>query len=324
MAQPDLIRFNRKAFAIDAAGSAVTSAADVIEVLDGAYSTETDTVEEVVDSAFMASTDTAITNKRGIITGTVRLLPPVTPGDAGADGKALNEKLLRACGLAVTIATDLTTYNPASSSFYTADAKEWQGDTLFSVTNAKADIEEILFEIGARPNLKFNLQGTYAAITDVAMPTDTGTVLANFLKNAISTNANSTLILNSLGTAAITNLHLRAKRLKVTGGNEIVTHEYTEYKTTDINDRKPTFEARFAKPAMADFNPTALRDSEELITLEYTVTEADGRWTKLGVRGQILTVANDDIDGKFGLIITGNCRASATGGDEFYIEFGAP
>jgi hypothetical protein len=323
MAQPALKTFKRRLIAVAAANATLASATEAILTMDGAYGSETDTVENTTDSSFFGAKPVAITNKRGFIEGSVFLISPDTPGTDSANVSPI----LFPCGFAEvktvgSAGTGKTRYNPVSTSFALADAKMWQGDTLQSLTDARGDLSEIKAEIGSQTKAKFRLQGDYAAITDVTHPTDAGTVLADFLEPAVSTKDNSTLIVSSLGTAAVSALHLRAKSLTINLGNEVATKEYTEFKETAINDRKPTFTARFAKPAASDINFTTLRDTQEYITLKFRVTEADGHYVEIGIRGQILTVPPTDIEGDFGYEITGNCVPSSSGGDECYIEFG--
>lgn len=320
MAQPALKTFKRRLIAVDVGGSAVTSLADSVLTYDGSYGTETDTVEDGADASFFGGKEVSITNKRGFIEAGIRLKSPTTPGT----NPASVAKLLYPCGFAQTLTvgaagTGKTTYTPVSASFAVADAKMWQGDTLFSLTDARGELSEIKGEIGTKISAKFRLQGTYAEITDVTHPTDGA---PDVTQASVATNANSTLILNSLGATAISDLHLRAKSLSFSLGNEVVTKEYTEFKETGINDRAPTFTARFAKPAMSDFNPTAIRDLGELITLAWRTTEASDHYVELGIRGQILAVNVVEIDGDFGLEITGPCIPSSSGGDEVYIENG--
>lgn len=323
MAQPDLKTFTKRLIAVAVAGSSLTSEADSILTLEGSYGTETDTVEENSDASFFGGKEVAITNKRGFIEGTVLLVSPATPGTNPANVRPI----LLPCGFAQVLTagialTGKTRYNPVSASFGLADAKMWQGDTVFALTNARGELSEIKAEIGLRTSAKFRLQGTYANISDLVHPTDAAAALALFTNPAFSTNANSTLKVASLGASAIASMSLRAKSLTYSLGNEITTKEYTEFKETGINARSPTFTARFAKPAAADINFTLLRDLGELITLKYRVTEPDGHYVELGIRGQILTVPNTDIEGDFGYEITGTCVPSAAGGDECYIEFG--
>ena len=320
MSQPALQTFERRTIAVDVGGSAVTSLADSILTYDGSFGTETDTVEDNADSAYLGGKSVSITNNRGFIEAGIRLVSPAVPGT----NPAAVAKLLYPCGFAQTLTagsagTGKTSYTPVSASFALADAKMWQGGRLISVTDARGELSEIKGEIGTKMSAKFRLQGTYADLTDVAQPTDAAPDIS---QASVATHLNSTLILDSLGDTAITALHLRAKSLSYSLGNEIATQEYTEFKETAINARKPTFTARFANPAMADFNPEKIRDLGELITLKWRTTEADDHYVELGIRGQILAVNVVNIDGKAGIEITGTCIPSSAGGDEVYIENG--
>jgi len=323
MAMSTLFTFKRKLIAVAVADATLASATESILTMDGAYGTETDTVENNTDSSYFGGKSVAITNTRGYIEGSVFLVSPTTPGT----GSANVAPILYPCGFAEvkvsgSAGTGTTTYNPISTGFALSDAKMWQGGSLFQITDARGDLSEIKFEIDSQAKMKFRLQGDYAAITDVSHPTDAGSVLATFTEPSVSTNANSTLKITSLGTTALASYTLWGKALTVNLANEVATKIYTSHKETAINDRKPTFTARCAKPPVADVNLLNLRDTGELITLKYRVTESDGHYVELGVRGQILTITPTDIDGDFGYEITGNLIPSSSGGDECYIKCG--
>lgn len=321
MAQPALIPFRKKLLAVAVADASLTSASNAIQILNGSSSTERDQVEDDADSAFMGGKASTPTKNRAFVEGGIQFVPPTIPGHA-TSGKSTQAPILKPCAMAETLTalSRLTRYNPISSSFPLCDFKFWHGDTLLNVSDARGNITGLKMEIGARFSAQMRLEGPYAAMTDVALPTDGD--LSAFTNPTVSRSTNSTMIISSLGAAAISNLHLRAKMLSVDFGNEIAVKEYTEFTETGINDRKPTWTARFAKPSLTDFNPTTLADTGELVTIAYKISESDGRYSKLVIRGQILTVPPSDIEGDYGYEITGSCIPSSSGGDEFYIEFG--
>ena len=114
-----------------------------------------------------------------------------------------------------------------------------------------------------------------------------------------------------------------AKELSIDIGSQIGTKEYTSHKSTQINDRQPTFSLRIARTALADFNPWTVRDALSIITARIRTMVTDpGLYTEIGIRGQIENINEVDIDGDLGWELTGPCIASNTGGDEMYIEFG--
>ncbi len=79
---------------------------------------------------------------------------------------------------------------------------------------------------------------------------------------------------------------------------------------------------RFARTAKADFDPWATRDAGLIIQGSYTMTDpVTGVASILQFRGQIDQVQEVDIEGDYGIEITGPCIASDTGGDEFIIQF---
>ena len=323
MAMSTLFTFKRRLIAVAVANATLASATESILTMDGSYGTETDTVESNTDSSFFGGKPVAITNTRGYIEGSVFLVSPTTPGT----GSANVSPILFPCGFAEVLTAGIagigkSKYNPISTGFARSDATIWQGGSKFQINDARGDLSEIKFEIDSQAKMKFRLQGDYDPITDVTHPTDAGSVLATFAEPAVSTNANSTLKITSLGVTALASYTLWGKALTVNLANEVATKIYTSHKETAINDRKPTFTARCAKPPVADVNLLNLRDTGELITLKYRTTEVDGHYVELGVQGQILTITPTDIDGDFGYEITNNLIPSTSGGDECYLEFG--
>lgn len=319
MAQPDLQFFARRVLAV--AASAPTSAANAIEILDGSSERMADKVERNVDRAFFGAKPTSIKNRRAKIMGTIELTPPSAPGQV-TTGVASVAPVLLPCGFAQTLTADsrLTRYSPISAAIPDADAKWWHATTYLSVTSCRGDLSDISFAIGERPTAKLTLEGAYTALASAAVPTDAD--FSDFPVPTVSEYDNSVMVLSSLGDTAITDLHLRAKSLSVNLGNELGTKEYTEFKEARITERKATFTAVFALPDLAEFNPQAICDSREYITLYFKISEADGRYIKLAIRGQIEDVKDTNTDGDFTFTVTGSCIPSDSGNDEVVIEAG--
>jgi hypothetical protein len=139
----------------------------------------------------------------------------------------------------------------------------------------------------------------------------------------VPTTAKASNTETNVTVAAGSDVLVWAKELTLNFGNTIKSKEFTSHKETGITERTPAFTLRIAKTALADFNPWAARDAAELFTARLRLTESDGRYSELGVRGQIEGVNEVDIDGDYGWELTGPCIPSDAGGDEFYILFGA-
>lgn len=325
MAQPALEKFNRRVLAVAAAGVTVASATHAIRFYEGSSGTEFDKVEDNEDSAFLGGKGFAVTNKRAFAEGRIHFALPTTPGTSAAP----HAPVLLPCGLAQTISAILqtTVYSPVSSGFALADFKFWHAGDLLAVTNARGNLTSIGIEVNQRPSAQLRLQGSYDTVDEEALPTDADFSAFVQMRPAVgSSDATKNTVrmrVSSLGDAAIDDLALRSKSLRVDLGNTIGTKPYSEFDETGITDRVPTFTAVFARPSQADIDIHALRDTEELIELNMRqIDPATGRYILLAVRGQIDQITAQDVDGDKCWQITGTCIPSAAGGDEFYIEFG--
>jgi hypothetical protein len=224
----------------------------------------------------------------------------------------------------------ITRYNPISASIPSITGYWHHSGTLLKALGSRVNVTGLAMEIGKRFMGKASILGTYEDVTAAAAPT----VTLPTKVPVVARYANTSCVLNTLdrgGTAStddtpVADLHLRAKMLSVDFGNELGHKEYTEYGSNQISDRKPTFTLRIAKPDITnDFNPWYVRDNGILLTLDFTLHEAntlDALFSTLGVRGQIETITPTDIDGDYGLEISGPCVPSDAGGDEFYVLFG--
>lgn len=324
MAQPDLMNFRVRRMLVAAAGTdPLLPATHALKLYDGESQIEADETELNEDSEFLGNVETELANFRAYIQGNIHIQPPVTPGDA-SDGHAPHAPVILPCGFAETLnaGTGITRYNPISSSFPLADANWYHNDTICTIRNARGNLSALTMQIGQRFTAQVRIEGSNDDdVQPLSMPT--GFDLDAFTRPVISTHDNSTLIINTIDAdTPIVNLHLRGKSLVADLGNTLGTHEYTEFKATEINDRRPTFTVRVAMMDLGDFNPWEHRRSRTFMTFAYKTVYPDGRYAMLRVRGQIGNVTRVDIDGKTGVEITGRCVPSNTGGDELFIEFG--
>jgi hypothetical protein len=330
VAQPALEKFNRRVLAVAAAGVTVAAATHAIKFYEGSSGTEFDKVEDNEDKAVLGGSTFAVTNKRAFIEGQIHFALPEVPGSTtGTEGVAPHAPVLKPCGLAETISAVLETtrYTPVSSSFALADAKFWHSGDLIEVTNARGNLTSIGVEVNQRPSAQLRLQGSYDTVDEAALPNDANTSAFVQMRPGVgssdATRNTLRMRLSSLGVAAISNLALRAKSLRVDLGNTIETKPYSEFDETGVSARVPTFTAVFARPSQTDFDVHAIRDSEELITLAMRQVDlGDGRYLTIGVRGQIDQITATEVQGDKCWQITGTCIPSDAGGDEFYLEFG--
>jgi len=332
MPQPALDFFATRALVIKAEvteglNPTGTPALNSFELMDGKSGTEFDKVERKRDRPFFTNDPFSVTNKRAFIEGSMELTPPTAPGVTGSTGTASCEVALLPCGMARTtsLGLRLTRLNPISRLVPSLFAYWWHAGTYREVSAARGNITGLKMEIGQRFMANLRLQGNYVDIQEQALPTT-----FNYSAFGIPTVAefdNTRMISNvfdkngsPVGTA---NLRLWGKSLSVDFNNTIASKQFTEKKVTNVSDRKASFTARFARPAKSDLDLFASRDANHIITLSFRLDErdADTRWSSLNIRGQMDQITDTDIDGDFGYEVTGNCIASDTGGDEFFVSF---
>jgi hypothetical protein len=231
----------------------------------------------------------------------------------------VQEVLLTTAGMAVVKSASSpksTTYSPISASIPSATMYGWIVDKKRALTGGRGNVTGLTMKIGDRFKGHLQFQGNYA-FSEVTLPSVTtyGNV------PAVSTAANSTLTVNC-ASASVSNLVVWGKQLSIDFGNQLATSEYTSKKVNRITDRNGTFTAIFARTALADFNPWAIRDAGYIVTFAYKLNETATLSTTLNVRCQLENITEQALDnGDSGWQITGPCIASSAGGDEFSIVF---
>lgn len=322
MAQPALDFFTKRAFAAKIESTEGTDASpsnttDGILLLNGQFSTEFDKIERPTDTPYFTNYPMVVGNKRGIIEGDFELFSPSAPGQA-SNGNYVQEQILLAAGMTVVKAASApksTTYNPISASVPSATWNGWQVDKRMQLLGARNNLTGVSMKIGDRFKGRVRVQGSYG-VTEVALPS----VTVYSTVPAVITSANSTSKI-SCASASVSNLALWSKSLSLDFGNALTTREYTAKKVNGITDRKATWSMTFARTALADFNPWAIRDAGYIVTASMTLSEGGTLSSILGIRGQIETITPENTDGDSSWTLSGPCIASSAGGDEFFIQF---
>ena len=336
MAQPALDAFRKRAILIkpevtEGTDSLPVGATDGFRFFDGSSSTEFDKVERNEDKPHFGSNAFGSSNHRATIQGTFELYPPATPGAASTSDADCARVLLPA-GMTVVknAGTKVTRYNPISTGIPSVTAYWYHVRRLIRVLGARANLSSLGIEIGQRFTGQASLMGAYEEVVTAAMPT----VTLPTKVPVIASKRNSECVLGTIGrggTAStsvtpLTDLHTWAKALRVDFGNQQSYREYTEKGVSGITDRASTFTLRLAATDIsADFDPWWIRRNGIFITGAIRLYEddtKDGLYSELGIRGQIDTINEVDIDGDDGFEITGPCIPSAAGNDELYIGFG--
>lgn len=324
MAQPALDQFRKRLLTLkqevtEGTDSLPTALANAILLMEGQSSTEGDVVDRDIDRAFFGARPFSFTNKRAMIEGMFELFPPATPGAASTSDAACAPLLLPA-GMAVVknLGAKTTRYNPVSSGIPSSTAYWYHNDMLMKVLGARHDISDLGITIGGRFQGRVRVMGRYDNVAADTLPNGT---LYTDIPVVASYDNTQAHITNPVGG---TELLVWAKSLSVSFANELGTREYSSHKVNTISDRQPTWSMRIARTALADFNPWAARDANVIIGAKMRVYQNAlvGRYSELGVRGQIEQVQVVDIDGDTGFELSGRCVPSNTGGDELYIQFG--
>lgn len=321
MAQPNLEQFKKRGVAIKiettpGVDATPSGAANGVMLFNGSSGTEIDKIERPVDRPFLGGNPFVVGGKRAYIEGEFELYPPATPGDV-ATSSADCEVLLLPAGMTVVkdAVAKTTKYNPVSANMATASAYWYHAGTHKKVLGARNDLSNLSLAVGDRFKGNVRIQGDYDTVSEAALPAIT-------LPSTVPTTAKASNTETNVTVAGGADVLVWAKSLVVNLSNRIASKEFTSHKETGISERTPAFTLRIAKTALADFNPWAARDDAKVFTARLRLTEADGRYSELGIRGQIEGVNEVDIDGDYGWELTGPCVPSDAGGDEFYVLFG--
>jgi len=321
MAQPDLTSFTRRGLLLalrTAADTPVvpTPALHGVMLLNGQSGTEIDVIERPIDRPFYGGAPFGVANRRAFIEGEVELYPPTTPGQSTGSNIDAHAVLLPAGFTTVKSSTSKTTrYTPVSENIAISDAWWHHAGTLKKVAGARHTLSGVTLEIGKLFKANVRVQGDYDDVEESPLPTITLPAAEPVTAQA----SNTTTLVAVAGGSALT---VWAKSLVLDTGNQITPREYTSHRETGITARQPTWTLRLAKTALSDFNPWAVRDAGQTLTVALRLKQAGNLYSELGIRGQIEQVNEVDIDGDYGWELTGRCIPSNTGGDEFYIEFG--
>lgn len=322
MAQPQLDFFKKRGVAIaletvEGTDAAPSTTANGVMLMNGSSGTEFDKIERPIDRPHFTGTPFVVGNKRAFIEGEFELYPPETPGAATTSDADCGVLLLPA-GMTVVKddAAKTTRYNPISADIPSATAHWWHVDTHKKVRGSRNNITGVGITVGDRFKGQVRLQGDYEDVTQEELPEIALPSRVPAVARADNTETHITTLPGG------TPLLVWAKSLTVEFGNQLTSKEFTSHKSNSLSDRQPTWSLRIARTTLADFNPWTVRDNATLIAATLRLTESNGLYSEIGIRGQIDQINEVDIDGDYGWELTGPCIASDEGGNEFYFEFG--
>jgi hypothetical protein len=213
-----------------------------------------------------------------------------------------------------------TRYNPISTAIPSSTAKFYHNDRLFVALGARHDISELGINIGQMMGGRVRVMGTAQALTESTLPTPD---LYEDIPPVARFN-NTRAYIDPDGSGGGAEVLVWAKSLVVNFGNELGAKEYSSVKRNTISDRLATWTMRIARNDLSDFNYDTLADGGTIITARMRVYSVGipGLYAEIGIRGQIESHNEVDIEGDHGVELSGPCIPSDTGGDEFYLLFG--
>jgi len=340
VSQPSLERFDQRVLAIKADVTEGTdpvpaTATNAFQILNGTQKLSATDVARNVDRNVYTGKPKAKTNPIITISGDVELIPPTTPGDATGAGVPPVSPLLLPGGFKIVktaaavgppAVVGETRYKPITKLIPSATSYWYHNGTFAKLISARHAFSAIKLAIDDRFTAKVDIQAAYTAIDEADLPTDMD--YSAFGIPTIADDTNTVMLVNVAGSES-DDVHVMGKSLQVDLGSKLLTKRFTERRFNAINGMDPKFTLLLARPAKSDFDFYALWTAGTIITSSFKLLEPDGRYSIVGIRGQIDDVADTNTDDDDLITVTGTCIASdsssPTDGSDFcYIAFGGP
>jgi hypothetical protein len=316
-------KFERRGVMLGPVGDTLTPSAHAFRVFDGSSFTEGDVQESNEDRTYFGASPFDFTNTRGGFEGTCFLTLPTLPGAAGAPGQSPHRRALLPAAMEEVLDANrsTTTYRPISDNIPFVQAVFHHAGRRLRVPSGSANVTGAKLEIGQRPTFQLRLQGKYLPINTESVPTDYD--LSAFAREALARDDNTEmwcLIYDQAGNTS-RRVDLAGKMLSVDGGNEVQTDEYTGLAITEVTDRDPRFQARFAVRQADAIVPETIRDAGTRVEFWFRQYAPDGRYVEIYAQGQVEQVAVEDVQGRANYMLT--CRAiPQLAGTEWALAFG--
>lgn len=316
-------KFERRGVMLGPVGDTLTPSAHAFRVFDGQSFTEGDVQESNEDRTYFGASPFDFTNTRGGFEGTCFLTFPALPGAAGAPGQSPHRRALLPAAMEEILDAprSTTTYRPISDNIPFVQAIFHHAGRRLRVPSGSANITGGKLEIGQRPTFQLRVQGKYEAVVLEDVPTTYD--LAAFAREALARDDNTEmwcLIWDQPGNTS-RRVDLAGKMLSVDGGNEVNTDEYTGLAITEVTDRDPRFQARFAVRQLDAIVPETIRDQGTRVEFHFRQYAADGRYVEIYAQGQVEQVAVEDVQGRANYMLTGRAIPQLAG-SEWRLTFG--
>lgn len=198
-------------------------------------------------------------------------------------------------------------YRPISTSFASATVYFYQAGVLYKMTGVRGYID---FDqsINNYSKGKVKLTGLLTAPTDGEAPG--GIDFSAFQTPAAIQTETWEVICGGVNVCA--------KALTLNQNATIGLQECSESREVAVSDRKPTGTLRVLKDsALATWDPFALADQQQVVTLISRVTKASGLNVEIPIRAQLEYPKPADVDGFAGYEINFTAVPSGSGGDEY-------
>lgn len=323
MPQPSLERFAQRAIVVADAGTTLNRSLHGLLLRDGSSQKQADPVTRQLDKPYLGASTQQMTNFRATINGTLELRPPEDPGHA-TYGIPPTDAALRPCGLARALSAGLgeTRYNVVSSGFTQADLNWWHATTYLEVRKAAGDLSNLKMEIGAPFSAKLALTGPYTELGEAALPTDIDMTAFDGTPT-IAEPENTQMLISTAESSDLVDLAVWGKSLDANLGHAVAVKRYTELRLSGISDRDGSYTAIFAKTDFSDFNPDDYKRNRKVLKITFMLREPDGRYSLLGVLGQVDEYSETDVEGDLCYQIQGKCTPTgSSGNNEIFVEFG--
>lgn len=245
----------------------------------------------------------------------MELAPPPNPGSE-TQGAPHAHPVLEIGGLRQSLyGGEITRYNPLTDGIALSTADFWQAGTLRRLTDARAKISELRIEIGQRPRLRARIEGLCGDVDEAEVPEALPPPASAPIATAASARAR--VIVGDRPALAVW-----AKSLDIDLRAALRLKDFTSRREHAYAGRDPVYTLTLARPSLADFDPWAARKAGQRLITRLRVETGDGRAVEIGARGLIRDIVEIDLDGDYGLQISGPCIATRPGGNEVWLAFG--
>ncbi|GEM_PF-2913696 len=288
---------------------AVPAAANAILLMNTQITPTADKLDRSVDRPYFGGDPFVLVGKRVELSAECDILGAPTVGTAAPLGQ-----LYKICGHNETLTAGPpadTTYAPISQNFDSASVYFYWGGVLCKMTGVRGSLD---FDFSIKQYAKgtVKLTGQFSVPTDAALPT--GINWTPFQTPAA--------IEAQVWQVLVGAQNVCAQSLTLSSNTKVGLIECSNAREVVISDRKPSGSLKvFKDQTLATWNPWAIADAQNIVTLTNTITKGAGLNVSLPIRAQLEYPKPIDIDGVAGYEIPFVAVPSGAGGDEYSLKF---